>query len=212
MKIFIILSVIIFASVISFNSCQKELSRNESSLHQNTLIEEEKLDISIEEFQQILLEVNSLEKVGPAWWERFKDWVNSHSGNSQQYVNGQPACFGDGGCGPCAGACFGSAAPNDNDGAITTEQFALGLRAVAFSIIEKNDDGIQRKMLIQIPNQYKHDFIMDKILRVGNDEELPAFYVSEAGFNSIKVKAGLYPVIESPQNGISMTIVNISVE
>ncbi len=169
-------------------------------------------DISLEEFEYILNSQNSEEKA-PPWWEKFKKWVNSHSGSSQIYVEGQPSCSGGGGCGPCAGLCVGGMVANDNnDGQISAEDLSLGLSPIAFSIFVNSADENQIKLVIQIPLEYEENFIMNGTFRVEKDEVLPSFYVNEAGFNSILMKKGIYPVIRSSIDGMSRTIVNITVD
>ena len=170
-------------------------------------------DISLEEFQQILDSKNSLEK-SPPWFEKFKKWVRAHTGNSQILVDGQPTCFGNGGCGPCPGICFGSSIVDggDNGDPVSDKEFILGLRAIAFSIFENQSNANKRKMVIQIPSEYADDFIMNNLFEVESDEFLPMFYVSESGFNSITVEEGRYPVIVSANDGMTRTIVNITVE
>ena len=202
--------LVIGLCAITFMSCQKKkIEFNPSkSLSENS--NQEKLDISFDEFNLILADLNSTNRAAPGWWENFKKWIKSHSGNAQQYVNGQPSCFGSGGCGPCAGICFGSIIDGGGgSGGVSESEFVLGLRALAFSIIEKNGGAPQKKMVIEIPD-YEEDFVKDNKFVVNNDEYLPSFFATEAGLNSIMVKAGTYPAITSPQDGITRTIVNIT--
>jgi hypothetical protein len=212
MKKLIISSGIILSSIILFVGCQKDQINNEVTTDQVTNELSNKLDISEKEFKYILSELNSQEKAPPGWLQKFKDWVNAHTGNSQQYENGQPVCFGNGGCGPCPGICFGSGIMSGgNDGQVTQEEFVLGIRAIALAIIEKNGNAAQKKMVIEIPSQYDQDIIINNRFEVESDEQLASFYVNAAGYNSITVKAGTYPVITSPKDGVTRTIVNISV-
>jgi hypothetical protein len=217
MKKIIMFSSIAMAGLILNVACEKEQDLNQEISQNFKSSEDEKLNIDLQEFQIILdevqsTEINGIQEKAPKWWNKFTDWVKSHSGSSQKWVNGQPSCFGDGGCGPCAGACFRSIETGGDNGHITQEEFVQGFRAIAFSIIEKNENGIQRKMIIEIPYQFESDFIMDNKMRVSDDEFLPEFFVKKAGFKSVKVESGLYPVVQNPQMGRSFSIVNIVVE
>ncbi len=53
---------------------------------------------------------------------------------------------------------------------------------------------------------------MNSTFRVEYDEILPSFYVNEAGFNSIVIKKGNYPVVQPDEDGMISTVVNITVE
>jgi hypothetical protein len=205
----LILAVSAFA-MIAMVACQKEevAINPATSTVQNPGVEN--LDISVEEFSQILTELHSTDRA-PGWWEDFKKWVKSHTGNSQQFVNGQPVCVGNGGCGPCPGICFGSIMDGgSNGGGVSQAEFQVGLRAIAFSIVRQAGNPHIRRMIIEIP-EYEGDFIHGNKFRVEADEYLPAFFASEAGVNSIKVKEGNYPVIGSPQDDVTLTIVNIEI-
>ena len=166
----------LFLALIGMVGCNKEAMVNEN-LEANQSSQSAKFDISLEEFQQILDSETSLEKA-PPWVEKLKKWIKAHSGNSQQYVDGQPSCFGDGGCGPCAGICFGSGLiAGGDDGEITQEEFVLGLRSIAFSIFENKGNTSQRKMIIQIPSEYENEFIRGNAFVIDNDENLPSFNI-----------------------------------
>jgi hypothetical protein len=193
-------------------SCQKEVAKDKSVQKQIIQQTTKKLDISLDEFQQIINSNNST-RAASGWWQRFKKWVKAHSGNSQKYVDGEPVCAGHGGCGPCPGVCFRKGIIDGGDNEIVSEkEFAQGWRAIAFSIFENKSNHNIRKMVIQIPSEYETDFILNNVFEVENNERLPSFYSKEAGFHSITIKSGIYPVIRSPKEGMTKTIVNIMVE
>ena len=214
---------------ITIIACQKGPIKNQSlstknpslpiknqSLSKQTKPLSQNLDISLEEFQQIINSDNSSNKRPNGWWEKFKKWVKAHSGNSQQYdAEGQPICSGGGACGPCPGICFGGGIKDggNNGWEVSEEEFNQGLRAIAFSIFENIGNPNKRKMVVQIPSEYENDFIFNNnVFKIENDETLPTFYSNEAGFDSITVKSGIYPVIKFPKKGMTMTIVNITVK
>jgi hypothetical protein len=168
------------------------------------------LAISTVELNSILEEINSIQKVGPGWWKKFTSWVNSHSGSAQRWVNGQPTCVGDGGCGPCAGICFSSGLMQGNStGSLTADQLASGLRAFQMSLIEKTNSATEKKIFLEIPSAYVSSFVMDNIISVRNDQLLPYWFVTGAGLSEIKIISGVYPVSVMP-NGSVEVLFNIT--
>jgi hypothetical protein len=208
MKKLIILSAFALATVIAFNSCEKSAAR------ENTTVTE-KLDIDSKELNRLLNEMNSQEKIGPGWWEKVKKWVNSHSGSSQVYVNGQPTCFGSGGCGPCAGICFSSGiSQGGENGEISEEELSQGLKPMLFTLFEKKENNVvvDRKLVIEIPSAYVSAFVMNGKLTILNDSDLPDFFASAGGFTTVTAKAGQYATTTNQSTGTVTAIVNVSVK
>lgn len=166
--------------------------------------------ISNSELNSILKELHSDAKVGPGWWRKFKDWVNSHSGSSQNYVNGQPSCSGGGGCGPCAGICFSSGLmQGSSDGTLTLAELNAGVSAFQMTLIEKTDDSSQKKLFLEIPNQHVSAYVMNSSLLISDDVLLPEWFVKSAGLTEIKIISGRYPVLVNP-DGSAELLVNIA--
>jgi hypothetical protein len=189
-------------------SCEKN---QELKTPSNT---ERKLDIEKVELQNILNDLGSEEKVGPGWWEKVKKWVNSHSGRSQEYINGLPACSGGGGCGPCAGICIGGSgfSTGGENGEISDSDLNLGLRPLLFTVILNSNSPNDYKLIIDIPNQYVEDFIMNGVLKLDDDIALPDFIVKPLNANSGLMKSGTYPTVINSENGDVTTIVNLTIE
>jgi hypothetical protein len=205
----LIFGTLFLASVgVGVFSCEKN---PEIEIPLNT---ERKLDIEKVELQNILNNLSSEEKVGPGWWEKFEKWVNSHSGRSQEYLNGQPACSGGGGCGPCAGICIGGSGLTigGENGEITDSDLNSGLRPLLFTVILNSNSPNDYKLIIDIPHQYVEDFIMDGVLKLNNDIALPDFIVTPLNSNSGLMKSGTYPTVINSKNGDVTTIVNLTIE
>jgi ferredoxin len=161
------------------------------------------------ELQNILKDLNSQEKVGPGWWEKFKDWVHTKTGTSQRWVNGQPACFGDGACGPCAGICpFGIVAGGEV-GNITDSELSAGFRPLLFTFVENSDSEI--RLIVEIPSTFKSDFVTNNGVYVAEDSYLPEFLVTPINANTILIKKGFYPAIIDSISGNAQTIIDIQI-
>jgi ferredoxin len=159
------------------------------------------------ELQNILKDLNSEEKDGPGWWEKFKDWVHTKSGTSQRWVNGQAACFGDGGCGPCAGMCPFGLVEGGDVGNISDSELSAGFRPLLFTFVENSEKEI--RLIVEIPNSYKSDFVTNNGVYVAEDTYLPAFLVAPIKANTILIKKGFYPAIIDSVSGNAQTIVDI---
>jgi ferredoxin len=184
-------------------SCEKNQEIKTSSKTENTFESQKN------ELQNILKDLNSEEKVAPGWWEKVKDWVHSKSGSSQRWVNGQPSCFGDGGCGPCAGFCpFGIVAGGE-DGNITDSELSAGFRPLLFTFVENSDSEI--RLIVEIPSSFKSDFVTNNGVYVAEDSYLPEFLVKALKANTILIKKGFYPVIIDSVSGNAQTIIDIQI-
>ncbi len=163
------------------------------------------------EIQNILNQIYNNSE-GLVCCEKIKKWVHDHTGTSQQYVNGQPTCFGNGGCGPCAGiGCFLSIDLNNggNNGELTTEQLSAGLRTFRFAIIELSSTE-ELKVMVEF-NNYLDDFIKDGYLLIPDDITLSESFVSDLDYNHISIDAGNYPVFYDENTGFYQTVLNSEV-
>ncbi|HEX4888740.1 MAG TPA: hypothetical protein VFV37_11885 [Luteibaculaceae bacterium] len=198
--------------IIVFNSCQQKPDVSPIKTPNEDLVEG--LTISQSELTGILKSLNSANKV-PEWWKRFKDWVNAHTGHSQIYIYGEPICEGRYSCGPCPGICFRAGLTEGGEnGSVSVEDMASGLRPVALTLLEKRleGQGFTRRLLIEIPIQYEGEFINNSIFRVESDESLPDFFSNGAGFESVIVKGGAYPTFRDPVNGKIITLTDVVVK
>ena len=66
-------------------------------------------------------------------------------------------------------------------------------------------------MIIEMPNSIEYQVVRENYFDVSINEELPSYLALEAGYNSILVQAGNYPIIYDSTNEVLRTIVNISV-
>jgi len=164
--------------------------------------------INSEEINSILTEINSEAELPPNWWKKVVRWVKAHTGGSQKYIDGQPACIGTGGCGPCAGICFSIwATPiSGNTGNLSQNELQQGLRPFVFGIIE-NVNTNEVKVLLEF-HEYTGDFIQDGFVRIENEELIDGDLTLECDCNSIKLLPGDYPVFENDTDGTLQTIVN----
>ena len=204
--------------VIMLSCTKSEIETTNSITHQEINFED-RLSISRAESNGIIAELSSIDKVGPRWWERFKKFVQDHIGTPQKYVNGSPICHGNSNCGPCPGVCAFAGIAGNKNGSISDEELAEGLRPLRWSILESselslitdNEVILQRKFLIQIPLEYKNDFIMNEVMIINDNVFLPDSYVNETDFSSIMLESGIYPAIQS-ENGLFIdVIVNVSI-
>ncbi len=182
-------------------SCEKNREIKSSSKTENTF------EVKKIELENILRDLNSQEKAGPGWWEKVKDWVHSKSGSSQKWVNGQPACFGDGGCGPCAGICPFGLVHGGPFGNISDIELSAGFRPLLFSFVENSNNEI--RLIVEIPNSYKVDFVMNNGVYVAEDTYLPNFLVKPMKASSIIIKKGFYPAVIDTLSGNAHTIIDI---
>ena len=190
---------------IGFVACEK----HETAVSQNV---ELPIRIDKQELEQIISSINTEEKIGPGkgWWEKVKKWFNDHAGSAQKYKDGQPQCFGSGGCGPCAGICFGGSMSENNDnGHVSEDDYNKGIRSLLFTLIEKDNT---YKMLIEIPRDFKNDFIMDELLQINSDELLPAFYTENTDLESVTVLTGVYATSEDSITGNCYSVVDVKVK
>ncbi len=146
-----------------FSGCQKNGFNSKISRNKQFVIE---YDISMEEFHQVLSS-RQIQTKKSGWWEKFKMWVKAHTGNSQKYVDGQPVCSGNGGCGPCPGICFGGSLIDGrgSGGVLTEEEVSVGLRPVSLSIFENEENPIDKKMVIKTLSEYENEFILIMLSR-----------------------------------------------
>ncbi len=184
-------------------SCEKNQEIRTSSKTENTFESQKN------ELQNILKDLNSEEKVGPGWWEKFKDWVHTKTGTSQRWVNGQPACFGNGGCGPCAGICPFGLVEGGEVGNISDSQLSAGFRPLLFTFVENSENEI--RLIVEIPSSYKNDFVTNNGVYVAEDSYLPKFLVTPLKSNTILMKKGFYPVIIDSVSGNAQTIIDFQI-
>ena len=141
--------------------------------------------------------------------------MKAHTGNTQRYNNGEPVCMGNGGCGPCPGICFGSTMYDggDNGGELTDEEYELGLRAISLTILEDPDNETENQLLIGFPSEIESEFIFEEMFIIDSEEYLPEFYCYEAGYSTIEVEPGNYPIAttKSQDDNLTYTVVNISI-
>lgn len=193
------------STILLITSCVKQNYQNANA---QLASPESSLSISKEEFQNILSEMKSQEKT-PHWWVKFVNFVKVHTGNSQVYLNGQPLCDWAFHCGPCPGICLGSVAPDLS--ADSTDEILNEMSRIKLTVIEKNDSTNNTKMIIEMPNSINYQVVRENYFDVSISEELPSYLALEAGYNSIIVLAGNYPIIYDTTNEVLRTIVNISV-
>jgi hypothetical protein len=85
------------------------------------------------------------------------------------------------------------------------------LESSELSLITDNEVILQRKFLMQIPLEYKNDFIMNEVMIINDNVFLPDFYVNETDFSSIMLESGIYPAIQSEDGLFIDVIVNVSI-
>lgn len=187
-------------------SCEKNKGIS-TSTQSESITEKQK-----NELQSILNSLNSQENIGPGWWEKFKEWVNSKSGSSQLWVNGQPACHGSAGCGPCAGICPFGLVEGGDDGSISDADLNEGFRPLQFTFIENSQNSNDIRLLVEIPSNYVGDFVSNDDVYVAENTYLPEFLVHPLSASSILMKQGIYPAIIDPQSGNAQTIIDIKIK
>lgn len=166
-------------------------------------------EISADEIQSIINSVYSNTEA-PDWWVKFKKWVKSHIGVNQRYDEfGQPLCSGDMECGPCPGICLvgiGMTGTTNNNNYVSQANYALGFRALGINVIE-NINTNETKIMFEF-NLDLNNFVEDGILYIDSDSDLSTNIVNEAGYTSITILHGEYPVFETNSSGIYSTVVN----
>lgn len=209
------LKLIMFIGVLGvfLYACNKEQKNVSNESHQQETPDLTKIDGK--DIQNILSQLNS-NADAPPWWEKVKKWVHDRTGTSQQYVNGQPVCHGNGGCGPCPGigCVFGGIAFDEgNDGVLTELEVANGLKLFKLAVIERMIDNDLRVMLEFDDNQYIEEFIDGNgYLKIEDSGLLNNELTNGLGYNSIYIYAGQYPVFLNEDTGSYQTVLNSVVE
>jgi hypothetical protein len=112
-------------------------------------------------------ELSTKASSGPIF-DKIKKWIKTHSG-SHLFEN----CNGTGACGPCPRLCLplGVVDGTENDSDIlSSEDYALGLRLFALSIVMDDETG--KEDIYFIFNEDVEDFTMDDRLIIPEDVEV----------------------------------------
>jgi len=186
-------------SYIAFYSCSEGETSEAKSENLTTYYQPD-----YQEIYEIVNQITCNNKDLPDWIVAIGKWIKAHTGKGQQYVNGQPTCFGNYQCGPCPGFCLYSIPPkryiygypNGDNGELETvssTDYSLGLRAAKFSIVE-NRITQEERIMITLTDDIM-DFTFEDYVYFDVNVFLPDTFVSLFNVTSIELKSGAYPII-----------------